>query len=471
MDQNQTDSLHTGVTKDTASTPGYYRMFVPGMMVRYIPRSTFLSLKEISAVELPSFKWLRDKIGRQWAPIKEFAEAERAGTATEAMRNEAMSGLRRFNPFARTKDLNAVVSDIEGQKKAFTNGMRGRFWDAAYDNTLGLGSLLLTTLYAMRVKSDMRSVFAETVAYENGKKPGDITFMDLARSDNTIVSHTVRNYVKKNIGRYGTDLVFFGRHLARIPGLGWLRVMPFGDVGVGVKGAVLLNEIMVKKSTMFEDLVQLIDKKLNPIKGIGDPLSSSDMIDLYQKYALQHNPDAAFKDATIRQRRDGIDWEKANPLFGRVADLMNQTYKYKHSSLDHVSYEERELAATSDFALPKFLYLLGHGLIDVRRPEESLAYVELANRKGIEAVKTVRQQVAQGMPFREALKPYGVEVRRASEGKERQAVEKELPASIGTSAEPIAAASEKSSAPETKVHEMAHLQRLSEPTHLGLAGS
>ena len=450
MDQNQNQSLHTGVTKDTASTPGYFRMFVPGMMVRYIPRSIFGALKEASAIEDnggPSFTRLEKKIKGQWSPIQNYVDAVSAGQATEGMKEKAIRSLRGFNPFAREGTLEKVLQDVPDSEKKFTKGMRTRFWDAGYDNSLGIGSLALTTLYAMRVKSDMRSVFAETVAYEQGKKPSDITFMDLARSDNAIVSHTVHNYVMKNIGRYATDLVFFGRYLAKIPGLNWMRVMPFGDAGVGIKGAVLLNEVVAKKNTIFEDLVQLIDKKLNPIKGIGEPITASDMIDLYQKYAMQHNPEAAFKDATIRQRRDGIDWDKAKPLFSRIADLMNQTYKYKHSTLDHVSYEERELAATSDLALPKFLYLLGHGLIDPRRPEESLTYVELANRHGIEAVKTVCRGIEQGTAFREAIKPYGLDPR------------------VPVMAEPVSAAAAVSAptrenSPDTQVSDMAVAQRL-----------
>jgi hypothetical protein len=407
MNPNSEESLHTGVTKDPASTPGYFRMLLAALPTRYALRGVITFFKE-----WPAIGWVENRIlgiPKKMEPFRDYLKGE-ANAMSQA---EIMRRAHLYDPHISAEKLELWRGSPIERKNGLSllhKEVRDRVLDSHYDNMLGVGSAIITALYAMRVKTDIWHAFAETVAYENGKNPRDITSYDIMRSDNSIVQGTVRNYLQKTFGRFATDAIFFGRQLAHIPGAHpGIKSVPFGELGIGVKGYFLLRDILAKQTSFFEDLTQLIDKKLNPIKGIGEPISSSDVIDLYQKYALRHNQNAAFKDALIRERRDGVDWPKAERLFSRVADLMNQTYKYKHSSIDHVSYENRELQATSDFALPKFLYLLGHGLIDPRRPEQSLAYVELANRQGIEAVKAVRQHVASGAAFVEAVCPYGAE--------------------------------------------------------------
>jgi hypothetical protein len=407
MDQNQAESLHTGVTKDPASTPGYFRMLLAALPARYAIRGVVNFFKE-----MPAFSWMdRYVLGipKKMEPFQYYmlgsAEAE---SAEKILRRSHL-----YDPHVTAEKLESWRSNPIKRQDGLDHlrkEMRDRILDSHYDNLLGVGSAVITGMYAMRVKTDIWHAFAETVAYENGKNPRDITFRDIMNSDNSIARATVSNFIHKTMGRLATDAIFFGRQLAHVPGLpAGLKTFNFGELAIGAKGYFLLRDILAKQTTFFEDLTQLIDRKLNPIKGIGEPISASDVIDLYQKYAMKHNKDAAFKDATIRERRDGVEWPKAERLFSRIADLMNQTYKYKHSSIDHVSYESRELQATSDFALPKFLYLLGHGLLDSRRPEQSLAYVELANKQGMDAVRNVQQQTERGTSLIEALRPYGEE--------------------------------------------------------------
>jgi hypothetical protein len=73
---------------------------------------------------------------------------------------------------------------------------------------------------------------------------------------------------------------------------------------------------------------------------------------------------------------------------------MNLTYAYKHRSV--IDPDTGHVVRQANFALPKFIYLLGHDLIDVRRPEETLATIEIANHYGIPAVKEMRQMLASG---------------------------------------------------------------------------
>lgn len=433
MEQVQGESLHTGVTKDPASTPGYFRMLLAALPARYALRSGIQLF-----TDWPPIVWL-DKhvlsLPAKMKPFDDFVKGREAALPIDKITRQA----RLYDPTLTTATLenwrgNTVAQ--EGGLATLQKSMRDRILASHYDNGLGIGSIIVTALYALRVKSDVWHSFAETVAYENGKDPKNITSLDIMRSDNKLVQSTVQNFINKTLGRLATDAIFFGRHLAHIPGVHvGFKTMNFGELGIGAKGYFLLRDILAKQTTLFEDLTQLIDRKLNPIKGIGERISTSDVIDLYQKYALIHEKDAAFKDATIRERRDGIDWPKTERVFNRIADLMNQTYKYKHSSLDHVSYEHRELQASSDFALPKFLYLLGHGLIDPRRPEQSLAYVELANKNGIEAVKTVRSQTERGISLRDALHPYGMGVDGLDLTPNQTETEKPLSAANDTSLE------------------------------------
>ena len=382
-------------------------MLLAALPARYAVRGIVSYFKE-----MPALSWMdRHVLGipKKMEPFQAYMQRLPEAKSTE----EILRRSHLYDPHVTAETLeNWRGNPIDSQEglKHLRKEMRDRVLDSHYDNLLGAGSAVVTGLYAMRVKTDIWHAFAETVAYENGKNPRDITFRDIMNSDNSIARATVSNFIHKTFGRLATDAIFFGRQLAHIPGLpAGLKTFNFGELAIGAKGYFLLRDILAKQTTFFEDLTQLIDRKLNPIKGIGEPISASDVIDLYQKYAMKHNKDAAFKDATIRERRDGVEWPKAERLFSRIADLMNQTYKYKHSSIDHVSYESRELQATSDFALPKFLYLLGHGLLDPRRPEQSLAYVELANRQGMEAVKAVQKQIGRGLSMVEALRPYGEE--------------------------------------------------------------
>ena len=256
-------------------------------------------------------------------------------------------------------------------------------------------------------------MFAEAVAYENGKPAADVGFGDLRKSDNVLVTESLKNLALKSVARYVGDSLFFTRFIAKLfPKMNALNSFGFGDIAVGLKGGQLIYDITNKKTTFFEDLLQLIDKKLNPIRGIGDPLSVSEVIDLYQKYAITHQPKLMFTDATIQQNKDGIDWEKSNKIFSHITDLMNATYKYKHTDVT----PDAE-TPPADFALPKFLYLLGHNMINPYKPEETLAYVDIANRYGIEAVKQVHTAIGHGARLEDMLRKYPVDLSKLKETK------------------------------------------------------
>lgn len=446
---------HAGVTKDTASTPGYFRLLLPGLAGRYIlrwstnaapdilqdigslgvrPKTSSEASEIIGQVEqiaLQATDGLKDigagggqqqRYQAKESLFKGLFEGQDAVAVEERLKRQGISkdSMEKAivsRAFEEVKQINGT--DFDGvflhrsnwqdfckdvkKKIAGNQTMRG------YDNVLGTGSMLLTGYYANRVASDMKKVFAETVAYEFDKDPKDITYRDLWNSENRLVEEVRSNFIRKNLSRVGTDALFFLGNLAHVPKMGWVNKYSFSDLGVGVKGVQLMGEVISKHTTIFEELVQLIDNKMNPLKGMGAPITVADTFDLYQKYTQMHDPQASFRDALSSQSNDGRDWMKAQTIFKRVSELMNLTYKYKHIGPQPSESDQ----AKADFALPKFLYLLGNGLIDTYKPEETLAYIEVANAYGIPAVRQLQRALERGIPVDQALSGYPEELRQS----------------------------------------------------------
>lgn len=432
--------LHTGVTKDTASTPGYFRMLLPGLITRYILRWGVESSPEMMEdLHDAGFKKISfgnpEKITTRLQELAvEVAASSENGQerkwserGREALESEKGRHLLRDlkDEGIWHEDLEKIVGDaaakVNGSKTAESYGRRWRDFNSTvkskvtgnsikryYDYSLGTGTLFMTGYYANRVASDIKKVFAETVGYELDKDPRDVTYHDIWSSQNELVKEVRHNFIKKNLGRVATDLVFFTGTLAHIPRLGFFKKYSFSDLGVGVKGAQLIGEVLNKQTTIFEDLVQIIDNKMNPLKGLGAPINVGEIFDLYQKYTLMHDPKATFRDALSGQNHDGRDWNQSQAIFRRIGELMNNTYKYKHIG-EAASQEPKEPA---DFALPKFLYLLGNNLIDTYRPDATLAYVEVANRYGIPAVRQLQRALERGIVVEQALVNYPEELRQ-----------------------------------------------------------
>lgn len=273
----------------------------------------------------------------------------------------------------------------------------------AYDYALGLGSLWLTTSYTSLVKHDIKNIFCETVGMEMGKPAEQVTLSDIANSDNEIAARTMKNFKWKCIQRYGADLLFFTRPLLR-------RILPFtpevGDMMVGVKAVQALAETWKRKTTMFEDLVTFVNNKINPRNGLGQPIGVGEVFDLYQHYAEGYQPNKMFRHVLENGSGEGAIWAKSQPIFQRMADLMNKTYAYKHTSI--IDPETGNAVHQAEFALPKFIYLLGHRLIDSHQPDRTLAYIELINARGVDAVKQAQAMFAQGESAEKVVEKFGL---------------------------------------------------------------
>jgi len=357
--QEQTDAtspLHSQVYSEPRMTSAYFRRWVPFAAARYIPRGAKIAAEGV-------FKIIDDK--------KIIEGANRSDKLRKNMWNENK-------------------------------------WDFAYDAILGGCSLLLTKSFADQVLGDIKNTFAEAVAFETGKNPHDISKDDLEKSDNKLVQDTMHNYKTKTNARYMTDAVFFGRALGflPVPFASALGYTPFGgELGIGIKALTLFTEMSSKKTTIFEDLIQFIDRKVGHMHGLGERVTSSDLMDIYQKYTVDRDANGHFKDITVKEKADAMDWQKAEPIFARMAELMNHSYKYKHSAN---SSEEAQ-----NFLLPKFLYLLGHDMINPYKPEETMAYIEAANSLGMEAVKKMHMSIEHGADLDVLLSRFGINIDHA----------------------------------------------------------
>ncbi len=268
----------------------------------------------------------------------------------------------------------------------------------AYNAAMGIGSLAMTTSYSWTVYKDIKNIFGEAVAEETGKSSADITLRDLQNSDNRMVQKTMQNFWKRTGKRVLTDLLFFPAAALRHDGL--------GDLMVGVKAGQAFAETWKRKTTMFEDLVTFVNNKINPRNGLGQAITVGEVFDLYQHYAETFTPERMFTNVLEQGTGEGARWAQNQTIFLRLTELMNKTYAYKHSSI--IDPKTGHAIHQAEFTLPKFIYLLGHDLIDVRAPKQTLVTIEVANRYGIGAVKDMQRMLKEGQSLDAAMARYPV---------------------------------------------------------------
>jgi len=261
-----------------------------------------------------------------------------------------------------------------------------------YGGVAGLLMYAITILYARSTLKDIRSIFSETMAWETGKKAEDISFKDLWQSKNDIIHRTMRNYLKYNFRRSFVNIFFFVPFFPGVANffkskLGYsLHAESGGDWGVGANSAYLFSDVIYREETFFEGLQRFIDQKINHTDKTGDVVTTADLISLYDRHAKDKNPNYTFSGRMDTQR-----WKNDQRLFGRIAELMNQTYN------NEPNHEQ------ANFTVPKLIYLLGNGLIDPEHMERSLAYIETAGHNpGMDEVKQMAKALGSGMSLEEA---------------------------------------------------------------------
>ncbi len=397
---------HTQV-RPTTHTSGYWRLTTSTLTVRYL-------LEGVRDL-------LRDhlRVGSIEDRVSKLAQEVKVGMTHKSSSSLGNKAQKILSDFA-AGDVEFIAAQykredsIAGAEREVVKALRTHQYAQLYDNFLGGMCAGLTLTHTYNTAHTIKKMYAETVALEMGKSPDQVTFTDLRHSKNEIVQNALHNAVRLNAMRLGSDLTFFGRSLAKldgiIPELGRARSVNFGYIGLGLKGALLMKDITSRQATVFETLTDFADRKLNPFHGIADSVSASDIIDIYQKYAEFAKPKAMFRDITVNQRQDAeLDWPKSEKIFIRVAELMNQSYKYKKSNLpdDERSAQAQNIAV--NFTLPKYLHMLGSGMIDPYHPEETLTLMEVFARQNTKSLSIASEMLKSGVPAVEVAKRFGVE--------------------------------------------------------------
>jgi len=268
----------------------------------------------------------------------------------------------------------------------------------------------VTAFFAFSTYKDMRNIFAESLSWEMHKPKEDVGFFDFLRSKNTVVQQTVSNYLWYNGKRLAVNSLFFLPYVAK--GLANTKLFaPLfnllkpgsklhpenwhwetgAEIGLTANAVNLLGDVLNRRMTPFEALQAAIDRKINHADHASDKWTAEDLFDIYERHA------ANGKIGSFLAHRGTPQWDASMAIFERMAELMNETYGNVHSTND------------SDFGIPKFIYLVGHNLIQPNNPEQTLAYIELANaygNEGIPNLQKVLEQVKQGTDLNTALQAY-----------------------------------------------------------------
>jgi len=424
--------LHSKTESTLAPTSEFTRLLLLALVSRYVLRGaigeffdarTFKSFKEPANGLLDKLfvgkraDALNGILGKYEGELKSFAgspqEFLRSTETGKKLYAELRPELRKWRIDA-SKEIPQIVGDA---RNAFNNGtktfmhdkehatswgrlrdhIRERMDDIFYAGSLAVGGAWLSVTYSNLVRADIKNIFSETVAYEKGTTPDKVKFEDISASNNKIIQKTVHNYWAKLGERLVVDAMF-------IPAA-FSKSMHVTDFVLGVKGAQALTETWKRKPTLFEDLVTVVNNKINPRNGLGQPVTVGEVFDLYQHYTEQFSDGKMFNNVVERGTGEGAVWAVNQPIFQRMAELMNLTYAYKHASVLDASGRAVHQA---DFPLPKLIYLLGHDLIDTHNPVQTLAYIEVANLHGMEAVKDMQAQLSQGQPLEIILQKYPV---------------------------------------------------------------
>ncbi len=264
---------------------------------------------------------------------------------------------------------------------------------------IGMGGTILGLigLYSKRTYDDMKTLYSEAVGYELDKKPQDVTWNDMMKSQNAALAVTRDAYIKRTIARTAAGASFlFPWHKFR----DWRSAQPKYDAnanaGVGVMGVYLAAyEGFIRKPSFFDVEQNLAVKAASTDDtNVVESVQASDIhsLLLLQRKHLDKN----YK----MPRLDCEEGQNDTQLSNRIAELMNQTYHNKVKT-EH-----------ADFTMGKFNYLIGFGMLDVF--PASLGFVELANRStDMKQVNAVAKAINAGQDPHAVFHALGIDINPA----------------------------------------------------------
>lgn len=307
---------------------------------------------------------------------------------------------------------------------------------AAFSGLLAAG---MTVMHAFTVRKDIWHAYAETVALEFDKNPQQVTRADFKKSENVFVKQALKNSSRFNLIRFGSLLGFLVPFIpvgnkelnvtdatnnvtGKKPFNYLADISPNGDyLGMGTLLGIAGFHEFLREETPHE-VVRNFLQKFRP-EALGQTITETDLLILYQAYAKAFDPDNAFTGINDTDKRNA-----SQLVFSRAAYLIEHSYRNQPVVEDVASGKSDVVSTTKkeNFQLPKFLHLLGNNLITISDPPKSLAYIEIANAHGIGAVKEVAAAIKNGASLERCLEKYPVHIPGESDRFVRPLSEKEI---------------------------------------------
>ena len=298
------------------------------------------------------------------------------------------------------------------EKLAPNNNIVKSISNMLYPIVAGSWMMGIITHYKNSTFKDVKNVFAESVAFDLGKAPQDVTEKDIRSSNNAIVKSTLEKIHERNVFRYAIAALFF------IP---WAPIYnkilkPLTkkefidsdadpvDLAVGATGLYLVSDVLKRKEALFEKWQKFIDVKINHNGEVAEKVTANDLLNIYDIHI--RTKDKHY----IAPNYNSEHWQENVAQAERMAKLMNQTYN-NETIIEHAK-----------FTVPKLIYLWGGGSDGVPilngNFAQNMAFIELANKsENMQEVKEVAKAIRSGFPAEEAFAHYGIEV-KSSEVKE-----------------------------------------------------
>lgn len=290
----------------------------------------------------------------------------------------AALGLRYF---AKAPVRHLFQDDVASETKFFKKH--------SYSAASGAIISMVAGYYGMQTYKDIKSILSEVVGWEMGKDPKDVTMGDFFKSKNSVVHQTMGNFVKFNTRRFGINIAYFTPFIFHKTFKAKNLHGEWGaDMGLAVNGAYLLNDVLHRKMTPFEEMQTLIDNKINHATHYADTFVATDLVDIYERHA-EHD-----KNKSFMSQRGTPQWDKSVAVFRRMADLMNQ------------SYGNEPAHEYAQFGFSKFTHLLGTHKIDPDHMDRTMAYVEISNRYGVHEVDKAEKDFERGATVEQVLAQY-----------------------------------------------------------------
>lgn len=261
---------------------------------------------------------------------------------------------------------------------------------------LGTGATLagIIGLYSRNTYEDIRTVYAEAVGYELGKRPEDVTWDDLFQSKNAALEVTREAYTSRTLNRLLAAAAFL---------MPWQVFRDFRhakpkydanvNAGVGAVGTYLSWDGFFRTPSFFDTEQDMVATAITHKDTVGVPriIVPENIQHLLLLQRRHLNP--RYQWPTL----DTAEGVAAAQLNQRIANLMNQTY----NNIAHVE--------DARFTLGKFNYLVGFGLLD--RYPDSLGFVELANRStDMRDVKAASLAIKGGQDPYSVFQQYGIDL-------------------------------------------------------------